>query len=161
MRVSLREVGPDEPLPRDDSAWDDWGDGPRVQPGGVERMIVVADGVDVGVVSWHPVAYGATLASRAYNIGIGLVAEHRGRGIGYRAQRLLAEHLFASTDIWRVEASTDVDNVAEQRSLEKAGFRREGVIRAAQVRRDGRHDLVGYAILRSDLERATTPGRAG
>ena len=51
----------------------------------------------------------------------------------------------------RVEASTDVTNLAEQRALEKAGFTREGVLRGAQHRADGvHHDLVGYAILRTD-----------
>lgn len=156
VRVELREVRADEDLPRDESEWDDWGDGPRGAPVDVRRLIVVADGVDVGVVSWHAVSYGASAASQAWNTGIGLVAEHRGRGIGWRAQRLLAEHLFATTDVGRVEASTDVANLAEQRSLEKAGFRREGVIRGAQVRRDGRHDLVGYAILRTDLASPST-----
>ena len=63
----------------------------------------------------------------AYNIGISLAVGVRGRGIGWRAQRMLAEHLFATTEVFRVEAGTDVHNVAEQRSLEKAGFTREGV----------------------------------
>jgi RimJ/RimL family protein N-acetyltransferase len=43
-----------------------------------------------------------------------------------------------------------VDNLAEQRALERAGFAREGVLRSAQFR-DGRfHDLVLYSRLRSD-----------
>ena len=36
------------------------------------------------------------------------------------------------------------------RSLEKAGFIREGALRGAQFRAGGYHDLVGYSILRSD-----------
>jgi RimJ/RimL family protein N-acetyltransferase len=48
-----------------------------------------------------------------------------------------------------VEASTDIGNLAEQRSLEKAGFLREGVLRHAQERVDGQHDLVMYARTRS------------
>jgi RimJ/RimL family protein N-acetyltransferase len=59
--------------------------------------------------------------------------------------------LFRLFDIERVEASTDVDNVAEQRSLEKAGYTREGIIRRAQWRAGAYHDLVGYSILREDL----------
>ena len=42
--------------------------------------------------------------------------------------------------------------MAEQRSLEKAGFRREGVLRSAQGRADGLHDLAVYAVLRADLD---------
>ena len=70
---------------------------------------------------------------------------------------MLADYLFATTAVDRVEASTDVENIAEQRSLEKAGFVREGVIRGAQYRPDGRHDLVNYARLRSDSQAVVTP----
>ena len=51
----------------------------------------------------------------------------------------------------RIEASTDVTNIAEQKSLERAGFTREGVLRSAQKRADGRHDLYAYSILPADL----------
>ena len=101
--------------------------------------------------SWHQEAYGPTVGSFAWNIGIGLAETCRGHGVGSVAQRLVAEWLFASTPLDRVEASTDVDNVAERRSLEKAGFTLEGVLRGAQARADGVHDLVGYSLLRSDL----------
>ena len=50
----------------------------------------------------------------------------------------------------RIEASTDVTNVPEQRALEKAGFVREGVLRGAQFRAGAHHDMVGYSRLRSD-----------
>jgi RimJ/RimL family protein N-acetyltransferase len=53
--------------------------------------------------------------------------------------------------VQRVEASTDVENVAEQRSLEKAGYQREGVLRRAQYRAGDWHDLVVYSVLRGEL----------
>ncbi len=133
------------------SEWDDWGSKDAPPPSDLGRLVVELDGVVVGDVSWHTVWYGASGGSRALNIGISLAPATRGRGVGSRAQRLLAEHLFATTDVVRVEASTDVANVAEQRALEKAGFTREGVLRQAQARVDGQHDLVSYSILRSDL----------
>ena len=114
-------------------------------------MTIVADGVPVGGVSYRPVSYGGTLGNLAWNFGIGLVPEARGRGIGSAAQRLLAEHLFATTELDRVEATTDVDNLAEQRALEKSGFLREGVTRGAQLRGGIRRDVVHYGLLRSDL----------
>jgi RimJ/RimL family protein N-acetyltransferase len=49
-----------------------------------------------------------------------------------------------------VEAHTDVENVAEQRALEAAGFTREGLIRGAQWRDGAYHDGYLYAILRGD-----------
>ena len=104
------------------------------------------DDLVVGMVSSHPVWYGPTAGSKAMNIGIGLLEAHRGRGIGAIAQRLLAEELHAR-GIHRVEASTDVDNIAEQRALAKAGFLLEGVARGAQARADGRHDLQVWSHL--------------
>jgi len=149
--VALRPFAEGEPSVEETSVWDDWGvrDAPPLVDLG--RMVVEEDSVPVGSVSWHSVYYGPNLGSRAYNIGIGLAHAARGRGIGTVAQRMLAEHLFATTDVVRVEASTDVENVAEQRSLEKAGFAQEGRLRAAQYRSGGLHDLVAYSLLRGDL----------
>jgi len=113
----------------------------------VERL---DSGAPVGSVGWHKARYGPTEQSEAWNIGISLVPEARGFGFGPEAQRLLADYLFATTTIDRVEAATDVDNVAEQRALEKGGFIREGILRGAQSRRGARHDLVYYARLRAD-----------
>ena len=48
----------------------------------------------------------------------------------------LAAYLFATTRVNRVEASTDIENRAEQRSLEKAGYVREAAgprLRAAYL----------------------------
>ena len=113
----------------------------------VERL---ADGQPIGSVSWHRVAYGPNEGSAAWNIGISLIPTARGHGYGGEAHRLLADFLFATTALDRVEASTDVENVAEQRALEKGGFVREGLLRGAQERSGVRHDLVNYARLRSD-----------
>ncbi len=113
----------------------------------VERL----DGRPVGTVSWRRVhVYGPSPGSDAWQIGIDLERESRGFGYGTEAQRLLADWLFASTPLNRVEASTDVDNLPEQRSLDKAGFVREGVLRGAQFRGGAYHDLVYYARIRSD-----------
>ncbi len=99
---------------------------------------------------WHGIGYGPNSASRAWNIGIALIPSARGHGYGGEAQRQLADELFRTTDANRVEASTDVENIPEQRSLEKAGYTREGVVRGAQMRAGGYHDLVTFSRLRSD-----------
>ncbi len=144
------------------SEFNDFGLAPRrldrdalaVRPLRDERagMLIVerADGVPIGTVGWHGVQYGPNRESAAWNIGIELIPSARGRGYGTQAQRLLADYLFETTDLYRVEASTDVANLAEQRSLEKAGFRREGIMRGAQFRAGAYHNLVGYARLRDD-----------
>jgi RimJ/RimL family protein N-acetyltransferase len=104
----------------------------------------------IGTVSWHRVMYGPNPESAAWNIGISLIPEARGKGYGTEAQRQVAAYLFETTDVNRVEASTDVDNLAEQRSLEKAGYRREGVQRGAQYRAGRFHDLITYSRTRDD-----------
>jgi RimJ/RimL family protein N-acetyltransferase len=101
-------------------------------------------------VSWHAVHHGPPPASRCWNIGITLSPEWRGHGHGTEAQRLLAEHLFATTPAERVEASTDVANAAERRALERAGFTFEGVLRRAQFRAGTWHDLALYSCIRGE-----------
>lgn len=115
------------------------------------QMVICLDDRPVGTVQWHLVHYGPNRGSRAVNVGITVTPAARGCGVGSVAQRQLADYLFAQTLVNRVEASTDVTNVAEQRALEKAGFSREGVVRGAQFRRGQWHDLVVYSRLRSDL----------
>ncbi|MPZ82328.1 MAG: GNAT family N-acetyltransferase [Actinophytocola sp.] len=131
----------------------DQDDRPRVAAASRSSLLTVLDtesGALLGGVTWHAVDYGGTLGCSAWNIGIGLLPSARGRGVGTVAQRLLAEHLFATTEIDRIEAGTDIENVAEQRALERAGFRREGVLRGTQLRGGERHDLVHYGMLRTD-----------
>lgn len=128
------------------------------------RLVVTSeDGSELlGDVSWHPVTYGPSYGCLAWNFGRELLPAARGRGIGTEVLRLLVQHLFDSTDVDRIEASTDVTNTRAQRSLEKAGFTREGVIRGAQLREGARHDLVGYGLLRTDVTgEKLTPGQNG
>lgn len=85
-----------------------------------------------------------------FEIGIALLPERRGQGVGWRAQALLCEYFFAHTAVQRIEASTHAENLAEQRSLEKAGFRLEGVMRAVEFRGGQWRDGCLYSRLRSD-----------
>ncbi|MFI5282411.1 MAG: GNAT family N-acetyltransferase [Candidatus Dormibacterales bacterium] len=112
----------------------------------VER---IAGSTPIGNVSWRLVRYGPNPESIVWNIGISLVPEARGLGFGSEAQRLLADYLFATTSVHRIEASTDVANLAEQRALERAGFSRDGVLRGAQYRAGAWHDLVVYSAIRT------------
>lgn len=149
-----------ESWPTPSSPFEDWSGAAAPGAAGSSRLpppagggdLVVTDGDDVllGTVSWHPVLYGPTPGSTALDIGISLQPFARGHGHGARAQRLLADYLFATTSVHRVQASTDVTNMAEQRALERAGFIREGVTRGAQWRLGAYHDLVSYARLRAD-----------
>ena len=115
------------------------------------RLIVVdASGATVGVVSYIAIFHGPPPSNRVYNIGIDIDPAHRRRGYGAAAQALLARYLFDTYTIERVEASTDVENVAEQRALERAGFTREGILRHAQWRAGAWRDICLYSKLRGE-----------
>jgi Acetyltransferases, including N-acetylases of ribosomal proteins len=107
----------------------------------------------VGSVSYHAVHYGPGGMSQVYNIGISLDPDQRFKGYGVEAQRLLAHYLFATYPVERIEATTDVQNIPEQRALAKAGFQREGVLRRAQWRNGSWHDMVLFSILRDEQKK--------
>jgi RimJ/RimL family protein N-acetyltransferase len=115
--------------------------------------LAVVDEADalLGDVSYRRVETGPAKASFCWAVGITLLPQHRGRGLGAAAQRELARYLFRTTTAQRVEADTDVDNVAEQRSLERAGFSREGVRRCYQWRDGAWHDTTVFAVVRADF----------
>lgn len=112
-------------------------------------MVEVApDSAAAGFVSWTGGGYAAT--GRYWEIGIVLLPEWRGRGIGWRAQAMLCDYLFAHTTAQRIQAGTHPENIAEQKALAKAGFQHEGVIRAAEFRAGRWCDGYLYSRLRDD-----------
>ncbi|MGW4381455.1 GNAT family N-acetyltransferase [Kitasatospora sp. NPDC004531] len=113
-------------------------------------LAVAEAGRTVGRVEWFAASWGRPETSACWSLGIGLLPSAQGRGIGTRAQQLLADYLFAHTRAERLQAWTDFANLAEQRALEKAGFTREGVLRSAQWRGGRWHDQVIYSLLRTD-----------
>lgn len=141
-------------MPREPTNREALAKGPlRNERNGMLMIERISDGQPIGSVGWHKIRYGPNPESDAWNFGIALLPDARGHGYGAEAQTQLADFLFANTSVNRVEASTDVENVAEQRSLTKAGFQREGILRGAQFRAGRYHDLITYSRLRED------PGR--
>lgn len=112
------------------------------------RLIVEADERVAGFVSYTKGRYG--IQGDYCEIGIALRPDFRGRGIGWRAQVALTDYLFEHLPIERVQAGTQPENVAEQKSLLKAGFMLEGVIRAAEWRAGAWRDGLLYSRLRHD-----------
>jgi [ribosomal protein S5]-alanine N-acetyltransferase len=101
-----------------------------------------------GLVSYQKRHHGTR--SFGWEIGIALLPEWRGQGIGWRAQAMFCSYLFENTSVQRIEASTHEDNAAEQRSLVKAGFTLEGVLRATEFRADQWRAGYLYSRLRTD-----------
>lgn len=145
LAVRIRAVNRDYPVRSATSEFDEWGQiAHEAAAMEISRWLIEAQFDDewreVGNLSAHAVWYGPSETSKAMNIGISIIEDFRGQGIGTIAQRLLAEELHRMGHV-RVEASTDVINIAEQKALEKAGFVYEGTLRKAQGRVDGLHDL--------------------
>jgi RimJ/RimL family protein N-acetyltransferase len=128
--------------------WIDGLPGERARRDALQLAITAAEGGEplgaVGLLrlSW-PHARG--------EIGYWVAPWARGRGVARRAVRLLARHAFDALGLQRIEIVPYVDNPASQRVAEKAGARREGVLRSYFLARGVRHDCVMYALLPEDL----------
>ncbi|MGB2569411.1 GNAT family N-acetyltransferase [Micromonospora citrea] len=84
-------------------------------------------------------------------LGYSLLPEARGRGLATRAVRLMAGWAFG-IGLARLWAGTAPENVASQRVLERAGFRREGLMRARLPGRgETRTDAMLFALLATDF----------
>jgi len=78
--------------------------------------------------------------------------EEWGKGYGTDATRLMVKYGFGTLNLNRIWLRAREDNGGGIRAYEKAGFRREGVLRQ-EVYREGRYwDAVAMAILRADWD---------
>lgn len=85
----------------------------------------------------------------------------RGAGLGTEAVGLLVDHLFRTTAVDRVGATSDVENLASRRLAEKLGMRLEGTLRSVLYHHARWHDVALYGITRADWQaRGRAPGRA-
>jgi [ribosomal protein S5]-alanine N-acetyltransferase len=120
-----------------------------IGPDSTQLAVALPDGTLAGIVSWRTIKAGGPEGA-CLEIGILLFPEHRGREVGTAAQRLLVDYLFSTTLANRVQAITDVENLAEQRVLERIGFRREGVLRGLAFIGGRWRDGAVYSRLRDD-----------
>lgn len=87
-------------------------------------------------------------------IGYWVGEEARSLGVATAATRLAAEWAFGShRDLVRLQLRAGVENAASSRVAEKAGFAREGVLRAQRfnARLGRRTDFVMWSLLRDEL----------
>ncbi|MFC9397451.1 GNAT family N-acetyltransferase [Streptomyces sp. NPDC057027] len=86
-----------------------------------------------------------------WGIGYWTVAEHRGRGFATEAVLALAEWSFKERGVQRLEWRAEAGNLASWAVAEKAGFVREGTLRAAQTNGNTLRDTWIGALLPADL----------
>ncbi|KAJ0093433.1 hypothetical protein Patl1_25344 [Pistacia atlantica] len=84
-------------------------------------------------------------------LGYALASNYWGKGIATQAVKMVAKTIF---DEWphleRLEALVDVENVGSQRVLEKAGFKKEGVLRKYLIQKGSTRDMVMFSLLSTD-----------
>ncbi len=125
-----------------------WEQDGYVAPDSTALAVVLSDGTLAGIASWKVRNRSDPDKGLSYEIGLALLPEHRGHGLGTMAQRLLVDYLLNSTTVHRLEAFTDAENIAEQKALERIGFQREGLMREVVFQNGSWRDAVIYALLR-------------
>lgn len=90
--------------------------------------------------------------AKVANLAVSVFPEARGRGIAARALRLCALWGLRDLGLARVAAEAAVDNHASIRAIEKAGFQREGILRAHCETHGSRHDCVMFSLVAADIQ---------
>jgi [ribosomal protein S5]-alanine N-acetyltransferase len=113
------------------------------------NLVVAAteDDRPVGWVNWRNTDRAGPMV---WEIGIIIDPDERGQGAGTAAQSLLVDYLFATTPTHRIWAGTEVENIAEQRALERCGFRQEGLLRGHHFRDGHWRNSYIYGLVRDD-----------
>ncbi len=91
------------------------------------------------------------IESHKVEIGYVMNRAHQGKGYMTESTRAVIDWALGQPSIYRVYATTDVDNIASQRVLEKAGMQREGLLRKYIVHpniSDEPRDSYMYAIVK-------------
>jgi [ribosomal protein S5]-alanine N-acetyltransferase len=85
--------------------------------------------------------------NRRAEIGYLLRRDAWGRGLMHEALTALLDHAFGALQLHRVEADIDPRNAASQRSLERLGFQREGLLRERWIVDGEVSDTALYGLL--------------
>ena len=116
---------------------------------GVAAPFVIADAADdepLGLVNLR------FADDEVAGLAVSVFPSARGRGIAARALRLAAVWGLREVGLRRVFAEAAVDNEASIRAIERAGFQREGILRAHCKTHGQRHDCVMFSLIPEDVE---------
>jgi RimJ/RimL family protein N-acetyltransferase len=103
----------------------------------------------IGGTGLHPIDY------RNSHTGFGILIgekEEWGKGHGTEATTLMVDFAFQTLNLNRVWLHVFEDNLRGQRAYEKAGFRKEGVLRQESYREGRYWDTITMAILRQEWQ---------
>jgi ribosomal-protein-alanine N-acetyltransferase len=156
---ALLELGSDALTTR----WFSWGpyeglDGPRGYIDGLEAKRDEGTLLDFLVVHEQHGPVGVTGLSelsardRRATVGTWFGRQWWGSGVNQESKALIAALAFGHLGFNRLTAWANTRNGRSQTALERVGFRREGVLRGWHVHASGIHDVVVFALLRSEWE---------
>jgi len=101
------------------------------------------DGTKIGSISHF-------LSAGEVELGYFITSTERRKGFATEAITLMVDYLFLSREIIRIQAKADPENIASWKALEKAGFKREGVLRKTFYCRGKWRDDCMYSILKEE-----------
>lgn len=87
------------------------------------------------------------------NLGYWIRISAQKRGFAHAAARLLAETGFADLNLNRIEIAAAIENYASQKTAEKSGATREGVLRQLLSIGGIQHDAAMFSFIRKDFEK--------
>ena len=116
------------------------------QPSPFDTKVFIIEKKDeskIGYIGHRPVG-------RSQELGYAILPSERKKGYCSESVMIMVDYLFLSKDIVRVQAQTDPRNLASQKVLEKAGFKKEGILRRNFFQRGEWKDAYIYSILREE-----------
>jgi ribosomal-protein-alanine N-acetyltransferase len=117
------------------------------QPTGYSFFIELKDGTKVGSIgSWKD------HGGKFYTMGAGVLPEHRRKGYTSEATMIMIDFLFLSDNIMRIQAMANTKNIGSIKTLEKAGLRKEGILRKYWFIYGKWADMVMLSILRDEWD---------
>jgi RimJ/RimL family protein N-acetyltransferase len=145
------ERGPSRPSPLTRAAWEArFAQADAADPADV-RFVIDVGGRAIGAIS----LFGIDELARNAELGIGILAEFRGKGYGTAAVAQLVEFAFVRCNLHRVHLQAIASNLAAIRSYEKAGFVLEGRLREQAWVRGAYEDMVVMGALRAEWRRSS------
>jgi RimJ/RimL family protein N-acetyltransferase len=110
------------------------------------------DGTKIGFICHFHVLHLGT-GTKQLEIGYSLVPSERGKGYCSEAIQIMVDYLFLSKEVMRIQAQTDQRNLASQKVLEKAGFKKEGALRNNFFIRGEWTDDYIFSIIREEWKK--------
>ena len=85
------------------------------------------------------------------NLGYWVRTSSQNRGVANTAARLLAKSGFEDLELNRIEIAAAIENYASQKTAEKSGATREGVLRQLLSIGGRQHDAAVFSFIREDF----------